>query len=146
MSAACGRICSRFGNSIKERALTKLDTISSSFSSLSGAERERAIQSLVNKSENFPFRPWHQEEGRDALLKTFEFADFSQAFSFMTRAALLAEKMDHHPEWSNVYNLVEVTLTTHSLGGISKKDVKMANLLDEYANDILPLKGSNVLK
>lgn len=74
---------------------------------------------------------WTLVEGRDALTKTFKFKDFSEAFGWMTRVALLAEKMDHHPEWSNVYNTVEVTLTSHDVGGLSERDVKMAQALDE---------------
>jgi len=65
-----------------------------------------------------------------AIERTFLFKDFSQAFGFMTRAALLAEVQDHHPEWFNVYNRVEVTLTTHDAGGLSQRDVKMATAMD----------------
>lgn len=81
---------------------------------------------------------WEEAKENDAIRKTFEFSDFSQAWSFMSRSALLAEKMDHHPEWFNVYNRVEVTLTTHDCGGLSKKDVEMASKMDEYAHDLLP--------
>ncbi|MBY6002955.1 4a-hydroxytetrahydrobiopterin dehydratase [Salipiger bermudensis] len=73
---------------------------------------------------------WEMVEGRDAIHKTFEFADFTEAFSWMTRAALWAEKWDHHPEWSNVYKTVEVTLSTHDVGGLSALDAKLARKLD----------------
>eukprot|EP00638_Chattonella_subsalsa_P011084 CAMPEP_0117793110 /NCGR_PEP_ID=MMETSP0948-20121206/9854_1 /TAXON_ID=44440 /ORGANISM="Chattonella subsalsa, Strain CCMP2191" /LENGTH=99 /DNA_ID=CAMNT_0005623485 /DNA_START=154 /DNA_END=453 /DNA_ORIENTATION=+ len=77
-------------------------------------------------------RGWTQMENRDALNKIFMFEDFNGAWSFMSRTALLAEKMDHHPEWFNVYNKVEVTLTTHDCGGVSKKDIIMAEKMDSY--------------
>ena len=70
---------------------------------------------------------------RDAISRTFVFADFNAAFAFMTRVALLADKIDHHPEWSNVYNRVEVLLTTHDAGGVTEKDVRMARFIDEAA-------------
>ncbi|WP_370049696.1 MULTISPECIES: 4a-hydroxytetrahydrobiopterin dehydratase [Salipiger] len=73
---------------------------------------------------------WELVEGRDAIHKTFEFADFTEAFSWMSRAALWAEKWDHHPEWSNVYKTVEVTLSTHDVGGLSSLDAKLARKLD----------------
>ena len=73
---------------------------------------------------------WTRIQGRDAVAKTFKFKDFNAAFGFMVRAALIAEKMDHHPEWSNVYNKVEVTLTTHSAGGVTDKDIKLAQAMD----------------
>jgi 4a-hydroxytetrahydrobiopterin dehydratase len=73
---------------------------------------------------------WTLLEDRDAISKTFEFADFTEAFAWMTRAALWAEKWDHHPEWRNVYNRVEVTLTTHDVGGLSSLDAKLARKLD----------------
>ncbi|MGR3783953.1 MAG: 4a-hydroxytetrahydrobiopterin dehydratase [Albimonas sp.] len=76
---------------------------------------------------------WSLVEGRDALHKVFKFEDFSEAFGWMTRVALLAEKMDHHPEWSNVYRTVEVTLTSHDVGGLSERDVKMAQAIDAMA-------------
>ena len=76
---------------------------------------------------------WRAAEGRDALVKTFRFKDFNAAFGFMTRVALLAERMDHHPEWSNVYNRVEVLLTTHDAGGVTERDVAMARFMDEAA-------------
>lgn len=73
---------------------------------------------------------WAHDEKRDAISKTFKFKDFTEAFSWMTRAAMWAEKWDHHPEWSNVYNTVEVTLTTHDVDGLSSLDAKLARKLD----------------
>jgi 4a-hydroxytetrahydrobiopterin dehydratase len=76
---------------------------------------------------------WTRTEGRDGLRKTFKFADFNAAFGFMTRAALVAEKMDHHPEWTNVWNRVDVTVSTHSAGGLTDLDVKLAQAMDQIA-------------
>ena len=74
---------------------------------------------------------WSEVSGRDAISKKFTFKDFNQAFGFMTRAALVAEKMDHHPEWFNVYKTVEVTLATHDAGGVTELDVKLAEAMDK---------------
>lgn len=71
--------------------------------------------------------------GRDAIQRTYRFADFNAAFGFMTRVALKADKIDHHPEWFNVYNRVEVTLTTHDAGGVTALDIEMAQFMDEAA-------------
>ena len=76
---------------------------------------------------------WAAVEGRDAVTRRFRFADFSAAFGFMTRAALAAEAMDHHPEWTNVYNRVEIVLTTHSAGGVTGLDVDLAQAIDRLA-------------
>ncbi|MFC5475401.1 4a-hydroxytetrahydrobiopterin dehydratase [Paraherbaspirillum soli] len=76
---------------------------------------------------------WNAVDGRDAIHKTFLFADFNAAFGFMTQVALLAEKMDHHPEWSNVYNRVTVTLTTHDANGITDLDMRMAQFMEQAA-------------
>lgn len=76
---------------------------------------------------------WQDVDGRDAITKTFTFTDFNQAFGFMTRAACLAEKIDHHPEWFNVYKTVEVTLSTHDAGGVTELDVRMAAAMNSYA-------------
>jgi 4a-hydroxytetrahydrobiopterin dehydratase len=73
---------------------------------------------------------WDYDDARDALTRSFLFADFSEAFAFMTRVALLAEKFDHHPEWSNVWNRVDILLTTHDAGGLSARDVRMAEAVD----------------
>ena len=76
---------------------------------------------------------WAEVEGRDAVTKTFVFRNFVEAFGFMTRAALWAEKLNHHPEWSNVYKTVEVTLTTHDVDGLSDLDAKLAEKMDALA-------------
>ena len=76
---------------------------------------------------------WKAESSRDAISRTFTFKDFSEAFGFMTRAALVAEKLDHHPEWKNVYKTVEVTLTTHDVGGLTQKDLMLAQAMDRIA-------------
>jgi 4a-hydroxytetrahydrobiopterin dehydratase len=88
------------------------------------SERTAALKKL---------RKWKPVVGRDAIARKFEFANFNEAFGFMARVALLADKMDHHPEWSNVYNKVEVTLSTHDAGGVTQNDVDMAAALDSYA-------------
>ena len=77
---------------------------------------------------------WSEVAGRDAITKKFVFKDFNQAFGFMTRAALVAEKMAHHPEWFNVYKTVEVTLSTHDAGGLTDLDVKLAEAMDKIAS------------
>lgn len=76
---------------------------------------------------------WRLVEDRDAIRRGFQFADFSAAWGFMARVALLAEKLDHHPEWSNIYNRVDVLLTTHDAGGLSARDVAMAQAMDALA-------------
>ena len=91
---------------------------------LAGEERRAALDKLPH---------WKLEPGRDAVARTFRFKDFSEAFGFMTRVALVAEKLDHHPEWKNVYKTVEVTLTTHDAGGLTQKDVSLALAMDRIA-------------
>ncbi len=76
---------------------------------------------------------WSMVDGRDAIHKTFQFKNFVEAFGFMTKAAIWAEKLNHHPEWSNVYKTVEVTLTTHDTGGLSELDGKLAAKMDQLA-------------
>ena len=76
---------------------------------------------------------WAILANRDAIRRSFKFRDFSQAWGFMTRVALLAEKQDHHPEWENVYNNVHITLTTHDANGLSERDLKLARAIDKVA-------------
>ncbi|MBT6882899.1 MAG: 4a-hydroxytetrahydrobiopterin dehydratase [Rhodospirillaceae bacterium] len=78
-------------------------------------------------------KDWAEVDGRDAISKTFQFKNFNAAFGFMSRCALMAEKMDHHPEWFNVYNRVDVTLATHDADGITEKDIKLAAFMDQAA-------------
>jgi 4a-hydroxytetrahydrobiopterin dehydratase len=76
---------------------------------------------------------WSEVEGRDAIARTFVFKDFNEAFGFMARAALIAEKNDHHPEWRNVYKTVEVILSTHDAGGVTERDIALAEAMNRIA-------------
>jgi 4a-hydroxytetrahydrobiopterin dehydratase len=76
---------------------------------------------------------WNRAEGRSAIVKKFQFADFNEAWGFMSRVALLAERQDHHPQWSNVWNRVEIVLSTHEAGGLSARDVKLAEAIETVA-------------
>jgi 4a-hydroxytetrahydrobiopterin dehydratase len=76
---------------------------------------------------------WKEAAGRDAIHRSFRFQDFNQAFGFMARVALQAEKMNHHPEWFNVYNRVDVVLSTHDAGGLSGRDIRLAHFIDKAA-------------
>lgn len=91
---------------------------------LTDDERREAMASLPG---------WIVVEGRDAITRRFAFRDFSEAWGFMSRAALAAEAMDHHPEWFNVYRTVEVTLSTHDAGGLTQKDIRLARAMDQIA-------------
>jgi 4a-hydroxytetrahydrobiopterin dehydratase len=91
---------------------------------LEGDKRMEALSGLEG---------WSEAEGRDAISKTFTFADFNVAFGWMSRVALMAEKMNHHPEWYNVWNRVDVTLSTHSAGGLTELDIKLAKKMDAFA-------------
>lgn len=93
---------------------------------LTQIERNDELLSLLNND-------WKIVDNRDAIFKKFKFKSFIQAFSWMTSVAIIAEKMDHHPEWANVYNTVEVTLTTHSAGGLTKLDLALAGKMDLYS-------------
>ena len=88
---------------------------------LQGEARTKALKSLAG---------WAEVEGRDAIGKSFKFEDFGEAWGFMSRVALLAEKADHHPEWRNVWNRVEITLSTHDAGGLTSRDVALAKAID----------------
>jgi 4a-hydroxytetrahydrobiopterin dehydratase len=76
---------------------------------------------------------WQAVDGRDAISRQFKFADFNAAFGFMTRVAMKADQMDHHPEWSNVYNKVDVILTTHDAAGVTQKDIDLAKFMESVA-------------
>jgi 4a-hydroxytetrahydrobiopterin dehydratase len=91
---------------------------------LTGSARATALSKLDG---------WTEVTGRDAISRKFSFKDFNEAFGFMARAALVAEKMDHHPEWFNVYNKVEVTLATHDAGGVTERDVALAQAMNRLA-------------
>lgn len=91
---------------------------------LTASERDAALKELRN---------WQMVKDRDAIQRSFKFKNFSEAWGFMNRVALLAESQDHHPEWFNVYNKVDITLSTHDAGGLSARDVKLAKAIDTIA-------------
>ena len=91
---------------------------------LTEVERDEALATLAG---------WSLVDGREAIQKTFTFKNFNEAFGWMTRVAILAEKMNHHPEWFNVYSRVEVTLTTHDVDGLSPLDVRLARAMEAFA-------------
>ncbi len=93
---------------------------------LSEAERADALDGLPE---------WDYDEARDAITRSLAFADFVEAFGFMTQVALMAEKANHHPEWRNVYNRVEILLTTHDAGGLSGRDIEMAEAIDAIVDE-----------
>lgn len=93
---------------------------------LSEAERAEALDGLPD---------WDYDEGRDAITRSVVFADFIEAFGFMTQVALIAERANHHPEWKNVWNRVEILLTTHDAGGLSPRDIEMAEAIDAILED-----------
>lgn len=91
---------------------------------LTGKERQKALDGLKH---------WKKVAGRDAIQKAYKFRDFNEAFGFMSRVALKADQMDHHPEWFNVYNQVLITLSTHDAGGLTERDVALARFIDQVA-------------
>jgi 4a-hydroxytetrahydrobiopterin dehydratase len=94
---------------------------------LSAETRKAALKELSG---------WQEVKGRDAIERTFSFKDFNEAFGFMSRAALVAEKSDHHPEWRNVYKTVEVVLSTHDAGGVTSRDVDLAKAMNAIAKSL----------
>jgi 4a-hydroxytetrahydrobiopterin dehydratase len=103
----------------------------------SGPEQEQTLAQKLSADARTAalakLHGWSEVKGRGAITKKFVFADFNAAFGFMTRSALVAEKLDHHPEWFNVYKTVEVTLSTHDAGGLTELDVKLAEAMDKMA-------------
>lgn len=93
---------------------------------LTSEERATLVAQLNN---------WQAVPGRDAIQRQLKFADFNEAFGFMTRVAIKAQEMDHHPEWFNVYNKVDVTLSTHEANGLTERDIKLAHFIDDIARD-----------
>lgn len=96
---------------------------------LNESERAEALRALPQ---------WRPVEGRDAITRSLRFADFGEAWAFMSRVALLAERMDHHPEWFNVFSRVDITLSTHDAGGLSERDVVLAKAIDVWARRLSP--------
>lgn len=96
---------------------------------LTASERTQALAGLTG---------WSDVAGGDAITRSFRFKDFSQAFSFMTRVALAAERQDHHPEWSNVWNRVEIILSTHDAGGVTQKDIALARAIEAALHQDTP--------
>ncbi|KAJ8327483.1 hypothetical protein BDV3_000562 [Batrachochytrium dendrobatidis] len=102
------------------------NSLARSLSTLSALQRESLLSPLLTAD-------WLLVQGRDAITKEFQFTDFAAAFGFMSRIAIAAEKMDHHPEWSNVYNRVQITLSTHDCSGLSIRDINLAKVIDDAA-------------
>jgi 4a-hydroxytetrahydrobiopterin dehydratase len=112
---------------VKERRVTpgipEADKEAAAMAKLSARDREAAVGKLAG---------WTYDEKADAISRNFKFKDFSEAFAFMTRVAMAAEKLDHHPDWKNVYKTVEVTLNTHDAGGLTALDFKLATKMNRY--------------
>ena len=94
------------------------------------------LSAEARKSALRDLRGWAEVAGREAIARTFTFKDFNQAFGFMTRVALVAEKNDHHPEWRNVYKTVEVVLSTHDAGGVTARDIRLAEAMNAIARQL----------
>lgn len=113
-------------NALQSVRLASVSTTSKSkmADKLSQEERNTQLKDLLQNG-------WKVQSNRDAIEKEFQFKNFNEAFGFMSRVALLAEKMDHHPEWFNVYNKLQVTLSSHDVNGLSKRDIRMATFMDK---------------
>ncbi|MGY4475084.1 4a-hydroxytetrahydrobiopterin dehydratase [Bradyrhizobium uaiense] len=94
------------------------------------------LSAEARKAALWELAGWSELAGREAIAKTFVFKDFNEAFGFMARAALVAEKSDHHPEWKNVYKTVEVVLATHDVGGVTKRDIDLAKAMNAIARQL----------
>ncbi len=90
----------------------------------------KKFTAVERRREMAELKGWEKVRGRDAISKSYRFRNFNEAFGFMTRVALMAERMDHHPEWFNVYNRVDVTLTTHDANGVTERDIALAKFMD----------------
>ncbi|XP_075061468.1 pterin-4-alpha-carbinolamine dehydratase 2 [Mixophyes fleayi] len=127
------RFAARFTNPACSKEVTSaafrkdLSRMTSQLHLLTPEERTQAVEELQSLG-------WTEITARDAIYKEFVFKTFNQAFGFMTRVALQAEKMNHHPEWFNVYNKVQITLTTHDCGKLTRKDVKLAQFIEKVAS------------
>uniref|UniRef100_UPI0037E8A0D8 pterin-4-alpha-carbinolamine dehydratase 2-like n=1 Tax=Semicossyphus pulcher TaxID=241346 RepID=UPI0037E8A0D8 len=122
----CSRLFGLSSLQFPQLSRNKSSKMSSDSHWLSSADRDQLVMELRATG-------WVEVEDRDAIFKELHFKTFNQAFGFMSRVALQAEKMNHHPEWFNVYNKVQITLTTHDCGGLSKRDIKMAKFIDKIA-------------
>lgn len=111
---------------LDRRDLSAVTTKAAKMSKLTDKEREESLTPLKSTG-------WTVQSNRDAIYKEFTFGDFNEAFGFMTKVALQAEKMNHHPEWFNVYNKVNITLSSHDVNGLSRRDVKLATFIDAAA-------------
>ncbi|XP_034406267.1 pterin-4-alpha-carbinolamine dehydratase 2-like [Cyclopterus lumpus] len=128
-SWACGRLLRPASLLLPPLRDNHASKMSSDSHWLPPADRDQQVMALRASG-------WVEVEERDAIFKELHFKTFNQAFGFMSRVALQAEKMNHHPEWFNVYNKVQITLTTHDCGGLSKRDVKLAKFIDKIANSM----------
>ncbi|KAM7398359.1 hypothetical protein PAMA_006323 [Pampus argenteus] len=122
----CSRLLRLHRLSLPPPARSNSSKMSSDSHWLSAADRDQQVMELRATG-------WVEVEDRDAIFKELHFKTFNQAFGFMSRVALQAEKLNHHPEWFNVYNKVQITLTTHDCGGLSKRDIRMAKFIDKIA-------------
>ncbi|XP_074400606.1 pterin-4-alpha-carbinolamine dehydratase [Zonotrichia albicollis] len=118
------------GASITGRARSSI-TIITSPRTMAGKAHRLSTEEREQLLPNLRAVGWNEVEGRDAIFKEFHFKDFNRAFGFMTRVALQAEKLDHHPEWFNVYNKVHITLSTHDCGGLSERDINLASFIEQ---------------
>ncbi|CAN7983006.1 unnamed protein product [Ixodes hexagonus] len=114
---------------VSHNSLSRISLQSSKRAKLTEEERTTKLTPLLSAG-------WTTVKDRDAIYKEFLFKNFNQSFGFMTRIAMQAEKMDHHPEWFNVYNKVQITLSTHDVGGLSDNDVKLANFIETASKSV----------
>lgn len=121
-----GTGCERKFQNLIQRQLKTVARVRTKMDQLTAEDRQKQLQPLLETG-------WIVQSDRDAIYKEFIFKDFNEAFGFMTKVALKAEKMDHHPEWFNVYNKVNITLSSHDVNGLSKRDVTLAKFINQTA-------------